>query len=162
MPNVAQDEIEVTLDRLGAIDDKSQFHENFADAAFDIGQAEIVGREMGKQCRKAGADAVVHIGRKVLTLRDSRFNDFNLGSLADLLQASNKDGCRHHCCSHDDPAKRKRVEKSDVLRAKIGLVVADRYVERDRVRSQEGSDPCDNVEAAASKEPAAFFACHYP
>src|SRR4029077_10424905 len=86
------------------------------------------------------------------TLRDSRFHDFNLGSLADLLQASNKDGCRYHCRSQDDPAKRKRVEKSDVLRAKIGLVVADRYVERNRVRSQESSDPGDIVEAAARSE----------
>jgi hypothetical protein len=45
MPNVAQDEIEVALDRLGAVDEKSQFHENFANAAFDIGQAEIVRRK---------------------------------------------------------------------------------------------------------------------
>ena len=66
----------------GAVDEKSQFHENFANAAFDIGQAEIVRRKMGKQRCKAGADAVVHIGRKVLTLRDGRFHDFNLGSLA--------------------------------------------------------------------------------
>jgi hypothetical protein len=70
MPNVAQDEIEVTLDRLGAVDEKSQFHENFADAAFDIGQAEIVGRKMGKQCCEAGADAV-RLRPSIFTTRSS-------------------------------------------------------------------------------------------
>src|SRR5262249_9552849 len=160
MPNVAQDEIQIAVDGFGTVDQKSQLHENFANAALDVGQAEFIRCKMRQQCCKASPNAVVHISRKVLTLRNSGLHHFDLSSLANLLQASNENGCCNHRCSQYEPAKRKRVEKSDVLRAKVIFVVSDSYVERNCTGSQERSDPGDVVGTPASIKLAVSFTCH--
>src|SRR5215831_9155159 len=117
---------------------------------------------MRQQRCKAGPDAIVHIGRNILTLGNSGLHNLDLGSLPNLLEASDEDGRRSHCSCQHDPEERKRVEKSDVLRAKIIFIVSDRYVEWKGVGGQERSYPGHVVGTATSIELAALFTSNNP
>ena len=80
-------EIELAVDRLGAVDQEPKLHQDFANFALDLAGVDSLGGEMRQQRRQAGADAVVHVGRNFLPLRHRRLHDFKLRALLEFLEA---------------------------------------------------------------------------
>src|SRR5215467_12859410 len=80
--DIAQQQIDIAAVALNAVDEKTKLREHLADPAPDIGEVHVLGGEIGKQCRKACANAVVHVGRDLPPLGKRRIDDIELRLLA--------------------------------------------------------------------------------
>src|SRR5262249_27283949 len=123
VPDVAQQQIDISAVRFGAVDQETQLHKHLPDPTPDVCQVDVFGGEIGKQRCEARADAVVHVGGDLPPLGQRRVDDLELELLAELPKPVHENHRGPHSRGQHEPAKCENVEVSDVSRAEIMCVV---------------------------------------